>query len=41
MLIAGTTVAANTYVVVQLTGTSGGLGTYTVSVLGLWQPSSL
>ena len=32
MLIAGTTVAANTYVVVQLTGTSGGLGTYTVSV---------
>jgi hypothetical protein len=32
MLIAGTTVAADTYVVVQLTGTSGGLGTYTVSV---------
>ena len=32
MLIAGTTVAANTYVVVQLTGTSGGVGTYTVSV---------
>ena len=32
MLIAGTTVAASTYVVVQLTGTSGGLGTYTVSV---------
>jgi len=32
MLIAGTTVAANTYVVDQLTGTSGGLGTYTVSV---------
>ena len=32
MLIAGTTVTANTYVVVQLTGTSGGLGTYTVSV---------
>ena len=32
MLIAGTTVAANTYVVDQLTGTSGGVGTYTVSV---------
>ena len=32
MLIAGTTVSADTYVVVQLTGTSGGLGTYTVSV---------
>ena len=32
MLIAGTTVTADTYVVVQLTGTSGGLGTYTVSV---------
>jgi hypothetical protein len=32
MLIAGTTVTANTYVVVQLTGTSGGVGTYTVSV---------
>jgi hypothetical protein len=32
MLIAGTTVSANTYVVVQLTGSSGGVGTYTVSV---------
>ena len=32
MLIAGTTVAANTYVVDQLSGTSGGVGTYTVSV---------
>jgi hypothetical protein len=32
MLIAGTTVTANTYVVDQLTGTSGGVGTYTVSV---------
>ena len=32
MLIAGTTVAADTYVVDQLTGTSGGVGTYTVSV---------
>ena len=32
MLIAGTTVSADTYVVVQLTGTSGGVGTYTVSV---------
>ena len=32
MLIAGTTVTADTYVVAQLTGTSGDLGTYTVSV---------
>ena len=32
MLIAGTTVTANTYVVVQLSGTLGGVGTYTVSV---------
>lgn len=32
MLIAGTTVSADTYVVVQLSGTSGGVGTYTVSV---------
>ena len=32
MLIAGDTVTADTYVYVQLTGTEGGVGTYTVSV---------
>jgi hypothetical protein len=32
MLIAGTTVSADTYVVDQLSGTLGGVGTYTVSV---------
>ena len=32
MLITGTGVSANTYIVTQLTGTAGGTGTYTVSV---------
>lgn len=32
MIITGTGVSANTYIVTQLTGTAGGTGTYTVSV---------